>query len=255
MKNIFQFKDGQIKRVTVDNRYVDLIYSICFYADRGNCSNLNRQIQQAYKIKEKYKINLAFIVICAFDDMSELHIDKKLKEFSNQIDSDLDFYYMPIFNWGGTIAALWHLWKDIIKVNILNAKHVVHMEEDIEIFNFNWYSMALNSLKDFIYVGETTLECGAFKQTSSRGQSGGNKTRVKLSDIETWSDGGFYFTSPDRLKIMEEKIGIFHKGDNTSKWDHHVDGIDLGEVGFPTLLFNSGLKFTTISRHKFFNHN
>lgn len=53
---------------------------------------------------------------------------------------------------------------------------------------------------------------------------------------------------------MEKKIGVFHKGNQNTKYDHAKDGIDRGEVGFPTLLHHAGFKFTPLLRKTYFSH-
>ena len=53
---------------------------------------------------------------------------------------------------------------------------------------------------------------------------------------------------------MEDKIGIYHKGNQKTKWNHILDGIDYGEVGFPTLLYHAGFRFTCLYRKKYFKH-
>ena len=73
-------------------------------------------------------------------------------------------------------------------------------------------------------------------------------------ELEVWSDGGYYFSSIDRLSALESKIGIFFKGDLSTKYDHFLDGICYGEVGFPSLLFQLGLSFKTLNRNLHFKH-
>ena len=73
-----------------------------------------------------------------------------------------------------------------------------------------------------------------------------------LKTPEVWTDGGFYFSTVERLKIIENKIGIFHKGNINTKYSNLLDGISLGEVGFPTLLFHAGLKFDILNRSNYF---
>ena len=54
------------------------------------------------------------------------------------------------------------------------------------------------------------------------------------------------------LKTIEEKIGIFHKGQQKSKFNRILDGISIGEVGFPTLLYHAGFKFDILNRTDYF---
>ena len=54
------------------------------------------------------------------------------------------------------------------------------------------------------------------------------------------------------MKKIENKIGVFHKGDQTSKYNRYEDGISIGEVGFPTLLHHADFKFTCMYRNDYF---
>ena len=68
-----------------------------------------------------------------------------------------------------------------------------------------------------------------------------------------WTDGGYYFFSIKNLNKMYEKIGIFHKGKQYTQYHHAIDGIILGEVGFPSQIFKY-FKFTGLDRSLYFNH-
>ena len=100
---------------------------------------------------------------------------------------------------------------------------------------------------DTIYVGECVT--GKLKNADRKIGNRG----VGLFP-EVWTDGGYYFTTVDRLKKMENKIGIFHKGNQNEKYVNLIDGIDFGEVGFPTLLYHADLKFNCLLRSKYFNN-
>jgi hypothetical protein len=64
----------------------------------------------------------------------------------------------------------------------------------------------------------------------------------------------YYISTIDKLKLIEEKIGIFHKGDPTCKYIRILDGIDYGEVGFPTLLYKNNFEFEVLNRSDYFVH-
>jgi hypothetical protein len=55
------------------------------------------------------------------------------------------------------------------------------------------------------------------------------------------------FFSIKNLNKMYEKIGIFHKGKQNTQYHHAIDGIILGEVGFPSQIFKY-FKFTGLDR-------
>lgn len=257
MRKIYTFNDGLLENVDSKTCFkCDLLYSICYYADRDFFVNIERQVSHAHSIISDYNTDLVFIAVCAFDDIdNRQHVENKLNEIYQKINHEkMKILFLAIPNWGGTIAALWYLWKDVLEARICIPTYVSHMEEDLELFSNSWLSSSIACIDQFIYVGETTRKAGEFKLTSQRGTTGGARGRTKLAEEEAWSDGGFYFTTVEKLKIMEDAIGIFHKGDQTTKFDHHLDGVDIGEVGFPTLLYHANLKFTTIARDSFFRH-
>ena len=75
----------------------------------------------------------------------------------------------------------------------------------------------------------------------------------RLGDPEVWTDGGYYFSSIGNFNKIYEKIGIFHKGNSEKKYDHEIDGIILGEVGFPSQI-KKFFNFTGLLRNKYFIH-
>ena len=68
-----------------------------------------------------------------------------------------------------------------------------------------------------------------------------------------YTDGGYYFFNLKNLKCIEEKIGIFHKGNQNTKYNHVVDGVILGEVGFPSQVAQY-YDFIGLDRKKYFSH-
>lgn len=259
-----------------------IVYSVCFYAERDRTHSLVNHYESLLHLTDRKNINAIFLVVCCFNDMhNKERIDDKLNEIKKLFISNerVQIETLPIFNWGGTIAALWHCWKDFLLID-RQVDYVAHFEEDFFPVSLEWYEKCVELIgeKDFVYIGETTSsEDGHIKSTFNCKERDGlvdahgrhakivhiekekispseQSTRVKIRKEEFWTDGGFYFTKPDKLKIIEDKIGIFHKGNQDTLWSHEIDGIDYGEVGFPTLLHHSGLNFTSISRQQRFSH-
>jgi hypothetical protein len=131
--------------------------------------------------------------------------------------------------------------------------YVAHFEEDFGPQNTLWYNKSLELLtSDKIYIGESSI--GRIKTRNDDNRMGWNMYagQPRLGNPEVWTDGGFYFTTIDNLKQIESKIGIFHKGNTNNKYNNILDGISLGEVGFPTLLFHAGFKFDVLNRTTYF---
>ena len=105
---------------------------------------------------------------------------------------------------------------------------------------------------NIVYVGETSSGTVYKHDDHGRFSSTIFKDSVRLGIPEVWSEGGFYFSKLSKLQEIENKIGIFHKGDCNVKYKHILDGIDYGEVGFPTLLYHNDLNFNVLKRDDYF---
>lgn len=177
-------------------------------------------------------------------------IKNELYKFCKKLLPDNNVYIIIKYNWGGTISALWYVH------NFLKGKegHIAHFEEDFGPMNSKWYEDSVNILKDdkIIYLGESTT--GSIKRGNSDGRINDlvHANQPRLGNPEVWTDGGFYFTTLKNLHIMEKNIGIFHKGDQYKIYDSMLDGVSIGEVGFPTLLYHAGLKFIVLKRSEYF---
>lgn len=225
------------------------IYSICYYYGKDKRSNLDNHLQQflALDLLQDKK----FIMVVMIDDISmELEVKH---EFSTLISDKCDnFDVITCFNWGGTILGLWLVHK-YVESTLPPSTLVCMFEEDFGPCNTDWYNEALLQLNDdIIYVGETTT--GEIKRENSDGRLVGKQHQEghMFGYPEVWTDGGFYFTTSSRLSIIEDKIGIFHKGNQETKYSNQIDGINYGEVGFPTQLNNIGLKFIPLLRDRYF---
>jgi len=234
-----------------------LIYSICYYYGKNNKVNIDKHIECFNKITENNKI---FIINCMVDtddhNIGLNDINDYMKQFN------INFKVITSFNWGGTILGLWDTYnflKKIININSYHQTYIAHFEEDFRPIKSNFYIASKRRITLFghryIYVGET--KSGKINSGNHDGRLKGKAYRnaTRLGDPEVWTDGGYYFSSLKNLKIIDNKIGIFHKGNNKVKYTRALDGIDIGEVGFPTLLYHNGFKFYPLKRDDYFNHN
>jgi hypothetical protein len=230
-----------------------LIYSICYYYSTNKYSNIDNHLKEFNKINDE-KI---FILNVMIDSHDLTYHNKVQIELSNYIDLS-NSYVLPNYNWGGTILGLWMAYKYCYD-KYDNSLYLVHFEEDFGPYNDQWYEHAKNLLlsDDYIYIGESNLGRVKTKNDDKRLTYYKYKNSTRLGDPEVWTSGGFYFTTLENLKKMEDKIGIFHKGNQKTnrKDNYRLDGIDLGEVGFPTLLYHSGFKFNALLRKTYFIHN
>ena len=238
-----------------------LFYSIAHYYDvdkdnhyyygssRGNKKYKNI-VSHINAFKKLDIIDKSFVITSVINtargDERYETVKNDLYTFCKKLLPNNEIYVIVEYNWGGTIAALWKAYK------LLNDKegYIAHFEEDFGALNTNWYNDSIELLKEpeIMYVGESTL--GVIKKETNRGNKPNNQI-IGLSP-EVWTDGGYYFSTLYKLRKIEEKIGIFHKGDQNKKYTNLIDGIDLGEVGFPTLLYHAGFKFNCLNRRDYF---
>ena len=218
------------------------------------------------------------------------YISKYLKAKEGRDDKVKNFDVVVNFNWGGTIAGLWYTYK-YCSNNFTKTDYIAPFEEDFKATNNTWYTFSKDLLDKndaYSYVGETNRtnphneKLGIIKYAQSCRDSKHKESVMKnlklkkvcgcrsmfpeikeckkcvcggiIYGMETWTDGGFYFSQVGRLEDVEKRIGIFHKGEQKTKWHHVFDGVELGEVGFPTLLFHNGFSFGSVSRTYFFKH-
>jgi hypothetical protein len=177
-------------------------------------------------------------------------------EISNIIKSYTDYKFKVIvsFNSGGTILGLWLSYNYVKDINIKNA-FFVFFEEDFLPINNNWLIDSIMKLNNIlIYIGESNIGRLKFKNDDGRITSPIFENSTRLTDFEIWTDGGYYFTTIKKLLLMEDKIGIFHKGNPFTQYDRLLDGIDYGEVGFPSLLNKNGFQFDCLNRDDYFIH-
>lgn len=230
------------------------IYGICYYYGKNNKSNLQKHLDVFKKISIEDK---EFFIVVMTDNMDKKSLGnikndlpKLLKDFRGRL--------IPCFNWGGTIAALWTLYQTLSKnyKKSMNDSTLVSMfEEDFIPINDNWLEDSVRLLiQNNIYVGESMT--GKIKSGNDDGRITGKRWRnaVRLGNPEVWTDGGYYFTSASKLMQIDKKIGVFHKGNQKTLYNHDRDGIDYGEVGFPTLLYNAGFRFAVLPRNNYFIH-
>jgi hypothetical protein len=243
-----------------------LLYSICYYYGKNKQSNIINHLTAFLKIDcdEKDK---EFVLINMVDSRDPQYIneaERELSEFIMNFNSTISFKIISEFNWGGTIVALWLTYNYGKKYG--DSCYIAQFEEDFYAINDKWYDDSIELLNDnhnAIYIGEHVSNEYSNKITENIKKTEKEDfmyiiNKYNQSTYENtccWTDGGFYFSTIIKLKQIEDKIGIFHKGDMNVKYDHFIDGIALGEVGFPTILFHNNFIFIGLYRHNYFIHN
>jgi hypothetical protein len=228
---------------------MNLLYGICYYEGSGKTHNITRHVDifNSLDVEDKQ------FVVTLMSDNPDPPRPAEVPDDAIVINS---------FNWGGTIAGLWNFFKEFKDRD--PDTMTAFFEEDFYPTNPTWLVDARQLLDDDnIYVGEhipsTDNEINhnntKFKKEIGNWGVHGIKAVSVYRDLTElrWTDGGFYFSTIENLSKIENKIGVFHKGDQTTKYNHTIDGILLGEVGFPSLV-NKHFKFTGLTRDKYFNH-
>lgn len=249
---------------------MSLIYSICYYYGKNNILNLLRHLDIFSKINQENDIFILNVMIDSHCENFHNDIKFTLSKIIKDNNNNINYIILTNFNWGGTILALWMTTEYCIENNTDDSTYIALFEEDFIPINNNWYndSKLLLSKDKYIYIGEhirsKSPECKNInnrKIVINDNRINNNKCfkniyneyNMEIND-SVYTDGGFYFSSMLNLKQIKKKIGIFHKGNCKTKWDHVIDGIIIGEVGFPSLV-NKYFNFIGLDREKYFIHN
>lgn len=236
-----------------------LFYSVAHYFDVSSERSVNKYRNIDKHIEQFLNINIddkEFILVSAVDaprgDIYYRVVEEELVEYCKKKIEKYIIHVIVYYNWGGTIAALWMCYNYL--KNKAKEGYISHFEEDFGPINNKWLSDSISLLgsDNYIYIGESNI--GRIKQSDDDERLSHfiYENATRLGSPEVWTDGGYYFSTMNNLKLIDEKIGCFHKGDQNTKYINLVDGIDIGEVGFPTLLYHNDFKFNVIDRLKYF---
>jgi hypothetical protein len=231
-----------------------IVYSVCYYFTQNKVNNIIDHINVFNIIKDDKQ----FILTVMIDSTDKQIHNNVIAELTTIIQTNLksnNFIILTSYNWGMSVLGLWLTYSYCKEVYDNNTcLYIAHFEEDFRSTcqNNEWLLDSINLLHDnkYIYIGESTS--GILKEQNDFFEI--NKLDVNLGNPAVWTDGGYYFSTLTNLKKIESKIGIFHKGDPESKANHYLDGIIIGEVGFPTLLYNAGFTFGCLHRKNYFIH-
>ena len=248
-----------------------LLYSVCYYYSKDKKENILKHLTQFRKIMHGNDVFVLSVMVDSDEGDVHSRVKNEISDFVKS-SSGIEHVVLTCPNWGGTILGLWMAYQYGKRHN--KDAYVAHFEEDFVPISSDWYSDSLKLLDtgEYIYIGEH------IPSTSNPEQNYENTKRVEgvdnrvlrqegtsacFNDIykqhgcyvveSRWTDGGYYFTSIANLQRIDEKIGMFHKGDPQTKYNHAIDGIILGEVGFPSQV-GVHFKFVGLLRSKYFVH-
>ncbi len=255
-----------------------LVYGIQYYHTRGREGNIGRHVEAFCKCDAPRK---TFAIVAAMDDTdcttrkaAAGALRRRTEEAVRlRTGSDADVVVLHDFNWGGTVAGLELLWRHC--QSECPAAHLAFYEEDFHPLSRDWLPASLDLLEQgCIYVGEHAYNPKHHSESFDgqrprfvkhlpvdrrrRGSTGAFKDihasyGLVTGGASTYTDGGFYFSTVVGFARVYDAIGSFHKGDRTTKWDHLIDGVVLGEVGFPSEVARC-FQFRGLPRSDFFVH-
>lgn len=249
-----------------------LIYGICYYYGVNKIKNIINHVNAFNNIKKTDDIFCLNIMVDSDDNNLYTEIENKFSKML-EINNIVNYKILVDYNSGGTILGLYNTFNYF--KNNDRKDYIAFFEEDFYGINDKWLNDSINKLNNnnHIYIGEHQPSGGAvlndnylhlkekniydMDKTNCWNLSFSdilNKHNCKISDdnILCWTDGGYYFSSIDNFNKIYEKIGIFHKG-NKKKYNHEIDGIILGEVGFPSQI-KKHFNFIGLMRNKYFTH-
>ena len=245
-----------------------LIYSICYYYGRNKKQNINTHVNCFLEINKPKDLFL----VCIMIDSHNIEFHNKIRfEIMEYINSNynINFDIITDFNWGGTIAALYDTYLYSKKIYSELNPYIALFEEDFYHINKLFLDDSINLLNcnKYIYIGEhkeslcdpnNNIRNTKVYKNDVRQQNGlvfkDIYTKYNCNIVDSkYTDGGFYFSTLENFKKIEEKIGIFHKGDSKKKYDRVLDGIILGEVGFPSQIAKY-FDFIGLTRNIYFKH-
>lgn len=231
------------------------LYGICFYYGYFKTHNLINHATYYNALKLAYpEHEFQFICNVMMDETNEEKRERNLMRIRDVLEENgiSDGILTHGFNCGGTLEGFFTTFQYMEKNNLFDT-YVAYFEEDFYPVNADFLKASLEKLDSSVmYVGESVT--GTIRSAESRGNAVKKASWKFDSEFECWTDGGYYFSNYERLKYVHNKIGQFHIGEKNTPYNHAIDGIDYGEVGFPTILHHNGFTFVPLLRKHYFVH-
>ena len=244
-----------------------LIYGICYYYGVNKIQNILNHIKCFNNIKKDDDIFCLNIMVDSFDKDVWIKIGNKFHDLLKSYEVK-NFKILIDYNSGGTVLGLYNTFNCYKHNDNDKNVYIAFFEEDFYPINNDWLNDSINLLNNngYIYIGSTNgstpIKIDKLdkiqRETIHSNKLLNFKTVLlnhdaKLCDKLYWTDGGYYFSSISKFNRIYEKIGIFHKGDKNVKYNHGIDGVILGEVGFPSQI-KKYFEFTALKQSNYFIH-
>ena len=162
----------------------------------------------------------------------------------------------------GTVKALWHVFNWCKQSWCQEDTYISCWEDDHVPKQEKWLETLVSELNsgDYVYIGMLTKSSYPVEKYNEEYWRIGYKyipsefihnykNHPRWSEhvmpFEKWkyTDGGMYFSRFDLLQRINDKIGQFTNAPEDELYQRQSHGIEHGEVGFPSRVFDAGLRF------------
>lgn len=253
------------------NKYY-YIHCISFYLGNNRFKNIQHCINNLNKIKYSKNIEsnnkILFIINCIYDNLSSY--DKEiLEKYKLQKTTILDIEILYRWNSGGTIRSMEESLNYILKNNI-KSKYIGIFEDD-SFFNKDYI---FDKVEHYLKLGYDIIGCHVYERnrkdiTHKNGYKILNENSkpiipcLKLKHVYLdnysdelldkkyykWIDGAVYLTTINKLVQIKNKLKKLTLAPY-QKYKHIEQGINYGEVGFPTRLHLNGFSFIGLNHNR-----
>jgi hypothetical protein len=226
----------------------DYIHGICYWEGNKRFFLIEQIVDKLKNTIHSNKKDLNLLCIISIRSNRIITNNEKDK-FNLILDKQSDNVSIKIiynFNWGGTVGALWDIYKYLENAKI--TSYIIGVWEDDAIFKQKYWFDKVESLllKGYIYVGSLHETHNIKNQELySKVNYKYNPSQVIVSVPNFKNNEVIWVEDPyilffKNLKLIEDKIGCFTLAPKNKLYQYWEDGIVNGEVGFPTRLVNEG---------------
>jgi len=249
------------------------IHSVCFWEGAPRDTNLllhAKRLENAIPDTEDKDTKNLFIVAYSVDCNPKEADLSRLAGLFEGVGSKVDILICPRPNTGGTVGAMWDVWKYLKKEKI-TSKYFSQFEddhlftsktlmEDCQPYFDEGYTWVGSIMKESLYDMEEVYEKG-YKSFTTR-----DKTKLAGPQInfisDEWSEPRerlkdyVYIEDPyimpfESLQKLEDTLGKFTAAPKHEPYSFFRHGIFFGEVGFPSRAYRKGIRFKGLKHESF----
>ena len=234
------------------------IHNVCYWSGNDRPENLWKHAEKVKSIKESNK-NL-FVISLMCDEEEQANMVDDIMEVQ---DDTLDVIVFPQYNSGGTVKAMWNVYKHLLQKKSIISEYFGTWEDDFVFaksthiddikHHFDNGCLFVGSMWEdewFLADPDEFTRKGKKNFTKARGGSSSvfhgccptNEHHHEQLENYWWCEDP-YVMKYENLEKIESLIGKFTLAPDTERYRHGRHGIYFGEVGFPTRLHKAGGNF------------